>query len=201
MSDPQQHRNRSLRVIAYVSPDNDGENVMRLLRRLDATVEARWPVPSAPAPDDAADVLFFSIDSKNVATIRRYLQTIRDRPTAVIGITDSKDPAILEVISDGTICAVVERPLTAMGLIANFAIARGIWGRYVQVAKDARHYKRRALGDQRVTRAKVILMAEGKTEEQVYAELRTRAQLARVSIETIAEEIISSAKDPSERTT
>lgn len=176
-------------------PDQDGERLVLLLRRFEVRVEIRWPVPSVPPQGVTPDVLFLSVSKNNVTAARQYLKSMPGQSsTTVIGIVDAGDPAILEVLADRKICAVVERPLTMVSVLANFAVARDTWNRYLQAEKDARHYRRRALGDQRVSRAKVILMADGMSEEQAYAELRGRAQVGRMSIETVADDIIQSVK-------
>ena len=88
--------------------------------------------------------------------------------------------------------AVIGRPIKPFGLLTNLAIARNIWCQTQDLARDARRYKRKVMGEQVVVRAKTILMSEEKLDEdRAHRELRARAMQRRIAIEAMASEIVS----------
>jgi two-component system, response regulator / RNA-binding antiterminator len=180
---------RGLKVLTINPPDSEGHFLVSHLRRIGCHVNSLWPVPDA-FPDNL-DVVFLSIHDDELVPIRKLLQSVREPAPTMIAIVSYENPAILQVVLESGFFAVIERPLRSFGLLANLAIARSLWCQYHRKHKDFQRYKRHALGGVKVSRAKVVLMASGMSEEEAHAELRSRAQAERVPIEAIADEIIS----------
>ena len=96
------------------------------------------------------------------------------------------------VLESGTL-SVVERPIRPFGLLTNLAIARSLWLQQQKLLKEARKYKRKVVGDQKIARAKAILMAvHDLSESDAYAEMRRQAMARRLPIDEIANAIINS---------
>ena len=184
------HDLRGLSVLTITPPDAEGNLLNGQLRRVGCTVHSQWPVPAKLPP--MVDVVFLSIHEEEIPELRHLLQSLGSPAPTMIAIVGYENPATLQVVLEHNFFAIVERPLRSFGLLANLAIARNLWLQHQSTLKELRSYKRRALGDQKVVRAKSVLMAcENLTEEQAYKAIRARAQAARLPIESIAEEILA----------
>lgn len=188
---------RGLNVLTVNPEDSEGQFLVTHLRRIGCRVNSVWPIPDTLPP--SVDVVFLSIHDEALPAVRKLLQSVKDAGPTMIAIVNYENPAILQIVLESRFFAVIERPLRAFGLLANLAIARTLWKQYQQTLKDSHRYKRRALGDQTVARAKVILMASGLDESQAHNEIRTRAQAARMPIEAFAESIVSGNAMSSEK--
>lgn len=154
-------------------------------------VSCLWPVP-AELPL-GTDVLFLSIDDEARPETERLLKSIRKPAPTILAIVSYENPSTLQIVLESGALAVIERPLKPFGLLTNLAIARNLWLQHQSLSKEARKYKRKALGDQKVAKAKAILMAcNSISEPQAYQEMRNRAMVRRIPIDEIANEIISS---------
>jgi two-component system, response regulator / RNA-binding antiterminator len=180
---------RGLNVLAINPPDSEAHFLVSHLRRIGCQVNSLWPVPDALP--DGVDVVFLSIHDEELPSIRRFLQAVREPAPTMIAIVSYENPAILQIVLESRFFAIIERPLRSFGLLANLAMARNLWSQHHQVTKDFQRYKRHVLGSQKVSRAKVVLMASGLTEDEAHTLLRSRAQEERLPIESIADEIIS----------
>jgi AmiR/NasT family two-component response regulator len=86
---------------------------------------------------------------------------------------------------------VIERPIKPFGLLTNLTIARTLWLERQKLVKEVRKYKRKVHGDQKMARAKAILMsAHGLSENDAYQEMRRQAMESRIPIEQVANAVI-----------
>jgi response regulator NasT len=182
---------RDLKVLVIHPPDADGEFLVDHLRRIGCTVNCLWPVPAELPPH--TDVLFLSIDDEMRPETERLLKSIvRPAPT-ILAIVSYENPSTLQIVLESGALAVIERPLKPFGLLTNLAIARNLWLQHQDLTKQARKYKRRLLGDQRVAKAKAILMSSGRlSESEAYHEIRSRAMASRIPVDEVASLIIRS---------
>jgi AmiR/NasT family two-component response regulator len=117
---------------------------------------------------------------------------VRPAPT-ILAIVSYENPSTLQIVLESGALAVIERPLKPFGLLTNLAIARNLWLQHQDLTKQARKYKRRLLGDQRVAKAKAILMSSGRlSESEAYHEIRNRAMASRIPVDEVATLIIRS---------
>ncbi len=180
---------RGLDIHVVAPPDRDGQVLADQLRRIGCTVTAHWPLPSRLPP--RADVVFVSIDDGDHDAVRRLLAGEASALPTLIAVVGYENPATLQIVLEHPFSAIVERPIRSFGLLANLVIARNLWLQHQSTMKTLNNYKRRALGDQKVARAKAVLMAtQGLSEDEAYRELRARAQSARIAIERIAESVL-----------
>ena len=138
-------------------------------------------------------MLFLSIDDEMRPETERLLKSIvRPAPT-ILAIVSYENPSTLQIVLESGALAVIERPLKPFGLLTNLAIARNLWLQHQDLTKQARKYKRRLLGDQRVAKAKAILMSSGKlSKSEAYHEIRSRAMASRIPVDEVATLIIRS---------
>lgn len=110
----------------------------------------------------------------------------------MLAIVGYENPSTLQIVLESGALAIVERPIKPFGLLTNLAIARNLWLERQKLVKEARKYKRKVLGDQKLARAKAILMANrGTSETEAYREMREQAMARRVPIDEIANSIIN----------
>lgn len=180
---------RGLAVVVIAPPDKEGQLLTGQLRRFGCTVTNTWPLPDRLPP--LSDVVFLAINDEDMPAVSKLLQNVGSSPPTMIAIVGYENPATLQVVLENNFCAIVERPIRAFGLLANLVVARNLWLQHQNTVKELRNYKRRALGDQKVTRAKSILMSTRHlSEEEAYRELRAQAQSLRQPIETVAQSVL-----------
>ncbi|MBR1283813.1 ANTAR domain-containing protein [Bradyrhizobium sp. AUGA SZCCT0177] len=182
---------RDLNVLVIHPLDTEGEFLVDHLRRIGCTVNCRWPVPTElPAH---TDVLFLSIDDETRPETERLLKSIAQPAPTILAIVSYENPSTLQIVLESGALAVIERPLKPFGLLTNLAIARNLWLQQQALSKQARKYKRRLLGDQRMAKAKAILMSSSRlSEAEAYHEIRNRAMASRVPVDEVANLIIRS---------
>ncbi|NUB45932.1 ANTAR domain-containing protein [Fertoebacter nigrum] len=180
---------RNLSVVVLHPMDEEGVALTAHLRRIGCMPQLIWPVPDQlPRQTDIA--LIAIVDDQREALQRLFRGLGTPAPT-ILAIVSYENPATLQLVLESGAMAVIGRPIRPFGLLTNLAIARNVWCQTEALARDARRYKRKVLGDQAVMRAKTILMAQrGLDEDQAHRELRARAMSRRIAIEAIAQEII-----------
>jgi two-component system, response regulator / RNA-binding antiterminator len=193
---------RGLKVHVIAPLDKEGQLLTSQLRRFGCSVTTHWPLPDRLP--QLADVVFLSINDDDMQGVNKFLEGIGSSPPTLIAIVGYENPATLQVVLENNFSAIVERPLRSFGLLANLVVARNLWLQQQHTVKELRNYKRRALGDQKVVRAKAVLMAaRGLDEQEAYRELRSRAQSTRLPIEAVADAVLEEErrveKKPSEK--
>lgn len=180
---------RGLNIVAMVPPNSEGKFLVEHLRRIGCQTTSVWPLPREFPP--MVDIVLLAIDDEHMHGVRDLLSTLGESPPTLIAVVGYENPATLQIVLEHNFFAIIERPIRSFGLLANLAMARNLWLQHRSTVKELRNYRRRALGDQKVMRAKSILMAaRGLSEEDAYRELRMQAQTGRVSIEAIADRVI-----------
>jgi AmiR/NasT family two-component response regulator len=151
-----------------------------------------WPIPEKITT--LPDVVFLSIYDEDLLGVRRLLDSVSSLPPTMIAVVSYENPTTLQIVLEYKFFGIIERPIRTFGLLANLAVARNLWLQHQVTVKELRNYRRRALGDQKVLRAKAVLMAaKHLTEDEAYREMRSRAQSARLPIESIAVAILEEA--------
>ncbi|TCG04987.1 antitermination regulator [Paraburkholderia steynii] len=189
---------RDLSVVVLHPEDNEGWMLTGHLHRIGCQARLIWPIPEA-LPSDA-DVVVISIQHEHRHDIERVIKAMGSTPPTILAVVEYENPASLQVVLQCGAHAVLERPVKPFGVLTNLAIARHLWAEQRALRKEVRNYRRRALGDQTVARAKAILMASGiASEDDAYQQLRQASQLERVSIETVAKRIVDANELEAER--
>lgn len=183
---------RNLSVVVLHPLDEEGLALTEHLRRIGCTPQLLWPVPDK-LPHRINIVLVAIVDDQRDA-LRRLFSSMGNPAPTILAIVSYENPATLQLVLESGAMAVIERPIKPFGLLTNLAIARSIWCQTQSLARDARRYKRKVNGEQIVNRAKTILMtARGIDEDEAHSNLRTQAMSRRLSIEAVAEEIITTS--------
>jgi len=182
---------RNLKVVVIHPYDTDGERLVEHLRRIGCMAHLVWPVP-AHLPDNC-DVVFLAMEDGARKEIGRFLKAMPNPAPTILAVVAYENPAMLQMVLESGALSVVERPIRPFGLLTNLAIARNLWLQQQKLLKEARKYKRKVVGDQKIARAKAILMAvHDLSESDAYAEMRRQAMARRLPIDEIANAIINS---------
>ncbi|MFF0952068.1 ANTAR domain-containing response regulator [Rhizobium leguminosarum] len=181
---------RDLKVLVIHPWTSEGEFLVDHLRRIGCTVSCLWPVPTELPP--GTDVVFLAMEDEARPEIERLLKSFPNPAPTMLAIVGYENPSTLQIVLESGALAIVERPIKPFGLLTNLAIARNLWLERQKLVKEARKYKRKVLGDQKLARAKAILMANrGTSENEAYREMREQAMARRVPIDEIANSIIN----------
>ncbi len=182
---------RNLKVQVLHPADSEGEFLLDHLRRIGCTATMEWPIPDAPASD--VDVVFLAIEGDARDEIKRFVSGAGHSGPTILAIVSYENPTALQMVLESGAMAVIERPIKPFGLLTNLAIARNSWQTQQNLQRDLRKFKRKAMGDKQVNRAKLILMAEnGISESEAHEDIRKMAMARQSPMEEVAETIIVS---------
>ncbi|WP_172328234.1 ANTAR domain-containing response regulator [Mangrovicoccus sp. HB161399] len=180
---------RNLSVVVLHPMDEEGTALTDHLRRIGCQPQLIWPVPERLP--ERTDILILAIEDHAREELRGFLRSIPNPAPTILAIVGYENPATLQLVLESGAMAVLSRPIKPFGLLTNLAITRNVWKQNQQLARDARRFKRKVMGDQMVLRAKTILMAgEGLNEDEAHRELRARAMKRRIAIEIMARELV-----------
>jgi two-component system, response regulator / RNA-binding antiterminator len=186
---------RDLNVIALHPDNSEGDFLVDHLRRIGCKVFRSWPVPEVLPL--GIDVVFLAMEHEARVDIERFIQELPEPSPTMLAIVGYENPSALQMVLESGALAVVERPIKPFGLLTNLAIARSVWLDRQAYMKEARKYRRRVLGDQRLARAKAIIMVQKScTEAEAYNVLRQRAMADRIAIEEVAQAVIDAERPP-----
>lgn len=185
---------RNLEVQVLHPVNEEGEFLLDHLRRIGCTATMEWPIPHRPS--EAADVVFLAIEDDARDEIKKFVSSLGKAGPTILAIVSYENPTALQMVLESGAMAVIERPIKPFGLLTNLAIARNSWQTQQNMQRDLRKFKRKALGDKQVSRAKLILMAKnGMTEAAAHEDIRKMAMAQQLSMEEVAQTIISSEGD------
>lgn len=181
---------KGLRVQVIHPPDAQGVTLVEHLRRIGCSCEITWPLPQAIS--STAVVVLVSIEQENRDKILRLFRPVEPSDPAVLAVVSFEDPSTLQVVLECGALAVIERPIRPFGLLTNLIIARSLWMERQSAAKRIRKLERKVAGNNRILRAKTILMeTQGLSEPEAYENIRKQAMGKRVAMDDVAAAIIN----------
>lgn len=181
---------KGLRVQVIHPPDAQGVALVEHLRRIGCSCETTWPLPQAVSA--TAVVVLVSIEQENRDKILRLFRPVEPSDPAVMAVVSFEDPSTLQVVLECGALAVIERPIRPFGLLTNLIIARSLWMERQSAAKRIRKLERKLAGNNRILRAKTILMeTQGLSEPEAYESIRKQAMGKRVAMDDVATAIIN----------
>lgn len=181
---------RSLRSLVVHPPDSHAEELVAHLSRIGCRTEARWPPPeSLPAH---VDIVFLEVRETVPEPVERMLaDSGSDRPT-LVGLAGYENPSVLQSVLDLRVEAVITKPLRPYGVLTSLVMARRIWEERRRLDKKIEKLDEKVKNQQKVTRAKFILMNLHKiSEEEAYRRIRSQAMAKRTTTVEIAQAIIN----------
>nr|WP_154384511.1 ANTAR domain-containing protein [Aminobacter sp. MDW-2] len=181
---------KGLRVQVIHPPDAAGLALVEHLRRIGCSCETTWPLPDAINP--SAVVVLVSIEQENRDKILSLFRPVEPSDPALIAVVTYEDPSTLQVVLECGALAVIERPIRPFGLLTNLTIARALWLERQNASKRIRKLERKLAGNNRILRAKNILMeTQGLSEQDAYENIRRQAMAKRVPMDDLASAIIN----------
>lgn len=181
---------KGLRVQVIHPPDTEGQALVEHLRRIGCNCETTWPLPDAVNP--SAVVVLVSIEQENREKILRLFRPVQPSDPALLAVVSFEDPSTLQVVLECGALAVIERPIRPFGVLTNLTIARALWLDRQNASKRIRKLERKLAGNNRIVRAKSILMeSQGIDEQAAYESIRRQAMSKRVPMDELAASIIN----------
>lgn len=180
---------RNTRVLVVHPPDQDGEVLVRQLRRIGCQVRVAWPAPSR-LPDDI-DVVFLLIEraGSTVAPLRDAAAG----PT-LVAIVEYENPTTLRGLLDSGARAVLAKPLHAAGLLSTLVLARAeaSYERRLQTKIRKLEDQLRARRDiERATR--LLMQLKHLSELDAYKLMRSQATRLRLPIADVAARLLGAS--------
>lgn len=180
---------RSTRVLVVHPTDQDGEALVRQLRRIGCEVRSAWP-PPARLPD-GPDVVFLLLERAGSDVLP---WRAGDGDPALIAIIDYENPTLLKGLLDSGALAVLNKPIRATGVLSTLILARALH------AYDRRtQAKIRKLEDQLRTRREVeratrlLMQLKGLSEPEAYELMRSQATRTRLSLGEVARHLLGAS--------
>lgn len=181
---------RDLRIQLIHPPDSEGVALVEHLRRIGCSCDTVWPLPEAINP--AADVVLLSIDQESRDGILKLVRGIQGKAPTLIAIVSYENPSTLQVVLECGALAVIDRPIRPFGLLTNLIIARALWLERQEAEKRIRKLERKLSGNNRIMKAKTILMeTQGLSEQEAYDNIRCQAMAKRLPMDEMAVAIIN----------
>ncbi|SFU19057.1 Two-component response regulator, AmiR/NasT family, consists of REC and RNA-binding antiterminator (ANTAR) domains [Mesorhizobium sp. YR577] len=181
---------KGLRIQVFHAPDSDGKALVDHLHRIGCNCETTWPLPDAISPN--ADVVLISIEPEHRQKILKLFNEAQQISSTLIAVASYEDPGTLQIILECGALAIIERPIRPFGLLTNLTIARSLWMERQDFRKRIRKLERKLAGNNRIIKAKNILMETQKLDEQeAYENIRRQAMAKRISMDDLAVSIIN----------
>ncbi|SON55721.1 Aliphatic amidase regulator [Hartmannibacter diazotrophicus] len=180
---------RQARVLVIHPQDEEGEALIRQLRRIGCDVRAAWPVPAALPAN--VDTVFVLIDQGRAEDV--LWRGEMDGPT-VIAILDYESPTSLKALVDWNAHGVVTKPVRASGILSSLVLARYQRGYQDRLLSKVRKLEETLKARREIERAsKVLMRLKGISDHEAYQLLRTQATSRRVPIAEVAASVIAAA--------
>lgn len=181
---------RGLRIQVVHPPDSEGLALVEQLHRIGCTCETTWPLPDAF--NQNADVVLLSVDQESRDRILKLVRGTQGKAPTLIAIVSYENPSTLQVVLECGALAVIDRPIRPFGLLTNLIIARALWLDRQDADKRIRKLERKLSGNNRISKAKAILMeTKSMSEQEAYDNIRKQAMAKRLPMDEMAVAIIN----------
>lgn len=180
---------RAAKILVVHPQDEEGEALIRQLRRIGCDVRATWPPP--PALPEAIDTVFVLIEDSAAADVPWRGDVAGP---AIVAIVDYESPTSLKALVDWNAHGVVNKPVRAFGILSSLVLARYQRGYQGRLAAKVRKLEETLKARREIERATQILMRlKNIGDHEAYQLLRTQATQRRVPIAEIASGIIAAS--------
>lgn len=178
---------RSARVLVVHPNDEDGTVLVEHLKRLGCEVRAIWPPPLVLP--GGIDTLFIQVDDLKIT--EQLASATEITCPAIIAIVTYESPTSLKAIIDLNAHGVISKPLRALGILTQFALARYRCSYEKRLSGKVQKLEETLKGRRLVDKAiRILVELQGIDEDTAYKMLRDQATTKRVTLTSIAESII-----------
>jgi len=112
---------RTARILVLHPRDDDGDALIRQLRRIGCDVRAAWPIPDEVPKD--TNLVFVLVEH---AGPEAFPWTTRSDGPVVIGVVDYESPTTLKALLDWKAHGVVNKPIRPFGIMSSLVLARAL---------------------------------------------------------------------------
>jgi AmiR/NasT family two-component response regulator len=148
---------------------------------------AAWPLP--PRMPEGIDTVFLSIDEIPANHLAAFLDGC---DPAIIAIGTYESPTSLKTIIDLNAHGVISKPLRALGILTQFALARYRHGYEGRLNNKVRKLEETLKGRRLIEKAiRILAGTNGIDEDHAYRLVRDQATEKRITMVSVAEAIIA----------
>ncbi|MFD1483474.1 ANTAR domain-containing response regulator [Paracoccus nototheniae] len=177
---------RGLRVAVIHAPDQDGEALIRQLRRIGCQVQAVWPAPIEPPP--GIDLVFMNLDHR-FQPAKSWAMS-EDAP-AVVAILEYENPVILKALIVTGVHGVLVKPLRPAGILSTLVLARWLHGYHRRLDSKVRKLEETIKAQRDISKAaRILAEVKGVSESDAFETIRNQATRRRISMSEVAASII-----------
>lgn len=178
---------RRAHVMVVLPQDEEGQLLTGHLRRLGCEVRVAWP-PPASLPEDV-DTVFVGVDDLSAGDAARLFD---GRDLAIVAVVTYESPTTLQAIYDLNAHGVMSRPLRPLGILTQFTLARYRRRHEARLAAKISKLEDTLKGRRLVDRAvRLLVDVQGMGEDEAYRFLRDQATSERITMASIAEELVA----------
>ena len=182
---------RELKITVMHPDDTDGLLLTQQLQRIGCQVQTLWP-PVQHLPQET-DVVLLAVRPDQLHLNLAWTQD--KQAPALIAVVNYENPTIVSAVLDLNALAILPSPIRSFGLLSTLVIARKNYKECRQLRQHIDKLQTKLLGQRMVADAKSILMnANQVSEERAYEMLREQAMNKRMSVEEVAQAIISASE-------
>ncbi|ARE82654.1 Aliphatic amidase regulator [Roseovarius sp. EC-HK134] len=184
---------REIEVVVVHPPDEDGMMILDQLGRIGCRKSLAWPPPNTLA--EQIDVAFIGLFCDHHEEIKAMLKRTGKPGPTIIGLVNYENPAMLQLLLDLNATAATSKPVKSFGVLTNLALARAIWQQQLAYQEQIERLEQKIRGQKALAKAKLILMEMHNLSEcDAHRVLREQAMSKRISIDDMAQAIISASE-------
>jgi len=181
---------RDLKVVVIHPHDVDGQMVQDQMTRIGCMTEAFWPPPRR-LPQHT-DIVFAAIFHDQHDALKQLLRQADKSPPTLIALAEYENAAILQLMLDLGVLAIISKPVRPFGILTNLVAARNSWLMQRNLEERILRLENRLAGQKRIAKAKSILMKiQAINEVDAYKSLRAQAMAKRIPVDEVALSVIN----------
>jgi AmiR/NasT family two-component response regulator len=181
---------RELSVIVVHPCDEDGHKVYDQVNRIGCKVEALWPPPHKLPKQ--TDVVIVGMSHEYHKTLKALLRRAEQPAPAIIALAEYENAAMLHLMLDLNVLAIISKPVRPFGILTNLVVARNSWLVQRDIENRLNRSENRLAVQKRIAKAKYILMEmQAIGEADAYNSIRAQAMSKRIAINEVAQSIIN----------
>ena len=183
---------RGLRIQVIHPPDREGVALVEHPAAHRLQLRDDLAAAGGHQPHRCDVVILVGRPTKAATDILKLVRGIQGRAPTLLAVVSYENPSTLQVVLECGAQAVIDRPIRPFGLLTNLTIARVLWLERVEAEKRIRKLERKLSGNNRISKAKAILMeSAGLSEQEAYDSLRQQAMSKRLPMDEMADAIVN----------
>ncbi|WP_046866697.1 ANTAR domain-containing response regulator [Microvirga massiliensis] len=174
---------RSLRIMVYHPRDISCDELVRHIQRIGCRVGADWPVPDEWPSDVEAVFCYFD---------ETGCWKPRSSKVPVIAVIEYESPTVVRTLLGADVQGIITKPIRPFGILSTLVLARSHFEfearQQAKIAKLEETLRSRRLVERA---ASALAEASGRDVQECYHIIRREAMERRVSMASLAEDILA----------